>query len=421
MLRAFRPTRTKSFHGTVAGFAMAIALAGGAAVGSAAFTSEAAYAQNSRGFAEAYQPVAEMVQPETANFEGARAQIPTIVAAIENENDRQVAGNLILNIGNNLEDPALQRQGLELMLESGLVPPEQVGQFNWFVGSLAYQAEDWADARAGFQAAQAAGYSEPETDLTLLIADTYEREDNVQGAYDYVMQAVADAEAAGNTPPEGWLLGQLQNSYDYENAPQALEVSETLLRNHPTSQNWVNALQVINALYEFDSAQRVDLYRLMRETGALTQRPEFIRYIEDLDPRVMSNEVQKVLTLGLETDDVFTADDPYYLEVKDIADTRAPQDRNGIDSLISDGRSGDGLDAVSAGDVLYSIDDYARAEELYGVALEKGYDADTVNTRIGIVQAAQGDYAGALETFEMVDGTREPIARLWAAYARSMM
>ena len=84
MLRAFRPARSKSIRGTMAGFAMAIALAGGVAVGSTVFTSEAAYAQNSRGFDEAYQPVAEMVQPETANFEGARAAIPTVIAAIEN-------------------------------------------------------------------------------------------------------------------------------------------------------------------------------------------------------------------------------------------------------------------------------------------------------------------------------------------------
>ncbi len=420
MLRAFRPTRTKSIRGTVAGFALAIALAGGVAMGSAALTSEAAYAQNSRGFAEAFQPVAEMVNAEPANYEGARAAIPTVVAAIENENDRQVAGNLILNIGNNLSDPALQRQGLEMMLESGLVAPEQVGQFNWFVGSLAFNAEDYPAARAAFNAAIAAGYSDPQADIVALVAETYDRENNIQAAYETVMQAVSEAEAAGTAPRESWLLSTLQRTYDSDMNEQALATSEKLINHFPTQTNWVNTLQVINALYEFEPDVRVDLYRLMRLTNSLTQRPEFIRYIEDLDPRVMSNEVQDVLAAGLAAGE-FEADDPYYTEVKGIADQRAPQDRNGIEGIVAEGENGDSIDAMAAADVLYSLGDFARAEGMYRVALEKGADGNGANTRIGITQAEQGNYAAAIETFGMVDGVRSPIARMWAAYAASMM
>jgi len=420
MLRAFRPTRNKSIRGTVAAFALAIALAGGVAMGSTAVTSDAAYAQNSQGFAEAYQPVAEMVQPDVANFEGARAAIPTIVAAIENENDRNIAGNLILNIGNNLSDPALQRRGLEMMLESGLVAPEQLGQFNWFVGSLAFNAQDYAAARNAFNAAIEAGYNDPEADIVSLIAETYDREDNIQAAYTTVMDAVAAAEAAGTTPREGWLLSTLQRTYDNDMNAEALATSEALIKYYPSETNWVNTLQVIGQLNEFDPALRVDLFRLMRATDSMTQRPEFVRYVEDLDPRVMSNEVQDVLAAGTAAG-VFTADDPYYVEVKGIADTRAPQDRSGIEGIVSDGESGDSIDAMSAGDVLYSLGDFARAEGMYRMALEKGADANTANTRIGIAQTEQGNYAAAVETFGMVNGTREPIARMWAAYAGSMM
>lgn len=421
MLRAFRTTRNKSIRGTVAGFALAIALAGGVSMGSAAVTSEAAQAQeNSRGFVEAYQPVAAMVQGETPNAAGARAAIPTMVAAIETPADRNVAGNLILNIGNQLSEPALQRQGLEMMLESGLVAPEQVGQFNWFVGSLAFNSGDYAAARTALQAAVAAGYSDPEADVTALVAESYAREDNYEAAYNTVMEAVAAAEAAGSTPNESWLLSTLQRTYNNDMREQALTTSEALVRHHASQTNWVNTLQVINALYELDPEVRVDMYRLMRATDALTQRQEFVRYIEDLDPRVMSNEVQDVLAMGM-TAGVFDSGDPYYTEVKGIVDTRAPQDRSGIEGIVSDGESGDSLDAMSAGDVLYSLDDFARAEGMYRMALEKGADANTANTRIGIAQVEQGNYAAALETFAMVDGSREPVARMWAAYAASMM
>ncbi len=421
MLRAFRTTRNKSIRGTVAGFALAIALAGGVSMGSAAVTSEAAQAQdNSRGFVEAYQPVAAMVQGETPDAAGARAAIPTMVAAIETPADRNVAGNLILNIGNQLSEPALQRQGLEMMLESGLVAPEQVGQFNWFVGSLAFNAGDYAAARNALQAAVAAGYSDPEADVTALVAESYAREDNYEAAYNTVMEAVAAAEAAGTAPNESWLLSTLQRTYNNDMRDEALTASEALVRHHANQTNWVNTLQVVNALYELEPEVRVDMYRLMRATDALTQRQEFVRYIEDLDPRVMSNEVQDVLAMGM-TAGVFDAADPYYTEVKGIVDTRAPQDRSGIEGIVSDGESGDSIDAMSAGDVLYSLGDFARAEGMYRMALEKGADANTANTRIGIAQAEQGNYAAAIDTFEMVDGSREPVARMWAAYAASMM
>lgn len=416
----FRSTRRKTVRSAVASFALAIALAGGAAVGSTAFTSEAAYAQNSRGFAEVYQPLAEMVNATPPNFEGARAAIPAMIAAIENPNDRQLAGNLILNIGNNTSDSALQRQGLEMMLESGLVPPEQQGQFNWFVGSLAFQADDHAAAREAFEITKSLGYSPEGSDLTVLIGETYMREDNATAAVNYLTGAVAEAEAAGAPVPQDWLLNALQASYDYDLTDNALMLSEKLIQYHPTQRNWENALRILNQLYELPEDARVDLSRLMRLNNAIIDRQEYIRYIEDLDPRVMSNEVQMVLAMGLDNG-VFEADDPYYVEVKGIADQRAPQDRNGIDRIVSDGQAGDALDALSAGEVLYSLSDFAQAETMYKLALERGYDANTANTRIGITQVEQGNHAAAVETFGLVTGERAPVARMWIAYARQQM
>ena len=415
----FRSTR-KSVRNTIAGFAMAVALAGGAAVGSTALTSDAAYAQNSRGFAEVYQPLAEMVNATPPQHAAAQAQIPALLAAIENENDRQLAGNIILNIGNATSNPALQRQGLELMLASGLVPPEQQGQFHWFVGSLAFQAEDYAAARQQFETTRSLGYVPDGSDLTVLIAETYTRQDNYTAGVQTYLDAIAAAEAAGTPVAESWLLNGLQETYDNEMSDEALSLAEKLVQYHPTQRNWENGLRIVSQLFELTPEANVDLFRLMRLNNAIVDRAEYVRYIEDLDPRVMSNEVQLVLAQGLDNG-IFTASDPYYTEVKTIVDQRAPQDRSGIDRIIREGESGDGLDALSAGDVLYSLGDFARAEGMYRSALDKGYDANTANTRIGITQAQQGNYAAAIETFGLVSGEREPVARMWIAYSTQQM
>ena len=202
---------------------------------------------------------------------------------------------------------------------------------------------------------------------------------------------------------------------------EAVTVSEGLLRHYPTQTNWVNTLQVINALNEYEPDARVDLYRLMGQTNALTQRPEFVRYIEDLDPRVMANEVQDILASGV-TAGVFTTDDPYYVEVKEIADTRASQDRNGIESIVCRWRIRATLSMRWAQATCCIRWVTLPAQKACIARLLKRVRTPTWrNTRIGIAQAEQGNYAAAVDTFGMVDGARSAIARMWATYASSMM
>lgn len=418
MFSAFRSARRKSIRSTAASFALAIALTGGVAVGSTALTPGIAQAQNSEGFVEAYRPVAAMVQADVANFEGARAAIPGVIAAIETENDRHIAGNLILNIGNNLDDPALQRQGLEMMVASGLVEPERVPQFNWFIGSLAFNAEDYAASRAALMAALNAGYSDPEADLVALIAETYDREDNPTQAIAFLTQQIEAAQAAGNPIPERWLLSALQTSYDNDLREQAVDIGELVVANYPSERNWSNTLQIVSQLHEFSESERIDLYRLMLVAGVLTERPDVSRFIDDLDPRVRANEVERVLAHAL-ANGIYTETDGYYVDVNTVASARARADRNGLAAIVSEGQSGDGLDAINAGDVLYSLEDYARAATAYQAALDKGFDRNTALTRLGIAQAMGGDHAAALETLARVDGSRAPIARMWSAYINS--
>lgn len=417
MFPVFRPARRKSSH-----LALAIALAGGALFGTAA-TAPVAMAQDySRGFVEVYQAAADLTQGEAPNYEGARAQLDTVYAAIQTEDDRQAAGNLTLIVGNALGDPGLQRRGLEMMLESGKVTPEQVPIFNFYVGNLAYNAQDYAEARAAINAALAAGYvdtdSDPLNDPEYIILQSYFSEDDFEGGISYLTGLAEARVAAGAMVPERYLLRGLQEAYDYDLAAEAVEVSEYLVQMYPTEQNWVNSLQVIGALYEFEPATQVDLSRLMRLTNSLTQRPEYVRYIENLDPRIMGNEVLAVFEQGV-ANGIFETTDPYYIDVMNIAEPRAQADREAIEDYVAEGESGDAVDAMSTGDVLLSVEDFARAETFYRLAAERGYDQNAAMTRVGIAQAQQGNYAEAVATFSGVSGVNEPIARMWAAYAEA--
>ena len=241
-------------------------------IGASAFVAAPAFAKEdySKSFVAAYKPVSDVVNAEGGDIASVSGQFPAVVAAATTPDDKFAAGNLLLMAGNKTNNAQLQRQGLEMMLASGQAKPEQLGQFNYFIGSLAFNAKDYPAARTALEAAQQANYTAPDVDIPGLIAETYFSEGNAQGGIDYVKQQGEALKASGQKVPERWLLKALQTAYDKEMTGQATVISEMLIQNYPTEKNWTNALQVVNALGNFDPQQQLDLYRLMRETNALS-------------------------------------------------------------------------------------------------------------------------------------------------------
>src|SRR5690606_19091332 len=95
----------------------------------------------SRGFARVYQPLAEIANSETGDFASVRAQLPTLMAAVETADDRYMAGSISYVLGRKLQDRALERQGLEIMLASGKATPTAAAEISYFLGQWAFEAK----------------------------------------------------------------------------------------------------------------------------------------------------------------------------------------------------------------------------------------------------------------------------------------
>jgi Flp pilus assembly protein TadD len=69
------------------------------------------------------------------------------------------------------------------------------------------------------------------------------------------------------------------------------------------------------------------------------------------------------------------------------------------------------------GDRYYAMGDYAKAADLYRMAMGKpGVDGAVANLHLGMALARSGDKAGATTALNAVTGPRADIAKFWLAY-----
>ncbi|MGZ3265596.1 MAG: tetratricopeptide repeat protein [Croceibacterium sp.] len=414
-----------SRKGFAARAAIAVALAGGLTLGSAALSTPAAAKDNkqeapkpegnSKAFAEAYAPMMAIVNNPAGDFAAAKAMIPTVQASIQNASDKNVFGTALINLGGKLKDTQLETQGIQLVLDSGKADPSKVGLFQFFLGQAAYEAKNYADARTRFQAAIQAGYTQ--NDPRPAMAETYFGEGQAAQGLKYLSDVIKQEEAAGRKPASTWLLRGLQVAYQSKLAPQTTEYSDMLVRNYPSPQSWLDALQVVRVINPFDEQSQLDLLRLMRATGSLKDHTDYVEYVQAADPRRLAGEVLAVLDEGLKAG-ALTTNDPVYTEAKATATTRVAIDRKDAPALAADAKSAaNGTTAQGAGDAFYSLGDYGQAAAMYQMAVDKGVkDKDMVLTRLGIAQINQGQLAQAKATLQKVGGARTTVATMWIAY-----
>ncbi|MBU0669595.1 MAG: hypothetical protein KKH37_08630 [Alphaproteobacteria bacterium] len=429
----FRPSTKRSST-----LALAFALAAGTVFTGAVFETpaqaqkqeKAAKADYSKGFIAAYTPVNENVSGEAPDYAAAAAAAPGLVAAAETADDRHAAGSIIYSVGAKSSNDQLMVQGLELMLASGKVAPEQVGQFHWSAYQLNQRLGNTAAARAGLEGAIAANYTldaqltDGSTrqlgadDMHRMVSDLYFDAEDYPAGFAYLDEQIAARQAAGQTVPEAWVKHGFVTAYNNDMAEQARKYSLLYVQEHPTKTSWGDAIAVALNGSRFEYPEILDILRLSRRTDTFRDGSMYTEYIEAADPRKFPGEVLAVIDEGYASG-MLDRSDPYVTESRAEAERRVEADKNDLPELLADARAGNAnlVTVMAAGDTFLSYGRAAEAEEFYTRALDMpGVNTPMVLTRLGIAQLDQGKHAQAEATFNRVDGPREPIANLWAIY-----
>lgn len=350
----------------------------------------------------------------------APAQLAAAEAQVKTATDKLIVSQFALNLGQMLNDKATMLRGLQGMVDSGQFPAEKVPQLQFYIGSLQYDAKNYAAAQTALGAAVAGGYHDNDADA--LLANSYLVDNKVQQGLDLLHKAMAEAKARGATIPENWYRRGLSVAYKNKLMNEASLFSQGLVAAYPSNENWAGAIAVVRDIGNFQAQETLDLMRLVDRTNSYTTGRDYVDYVQSADPRRLPSEALKAIQLGLASgklsnSDVFVTDARTQAQRTEAADKAT----NALASLEKAARAPSAnFNAVMASaDAYLSYGEDAKAAELYALALGKaGADADRVNTRIGIADTDLGKYADAEAAFAKVGGARKPIADLWTIYVK---
>lgn len=345
----------------------------------------------------------------------------TAKAAIVNDDDKMMVGQIGYQIYQKNKDKQLYLDSVNLMLESGKAKPDLQQQLYEIQGELRRDNKDYAGAATAFQKAIDVGATD---DLLVpLLVESYALSDQSGKALAALNAGIAKQTAAGKPVPSEWYEKGVQIGYRPKGiAPadlpavnaQLLDLCMKWVAANPTPHTWNTALRVYEEKSSPDNETRLDIMRLLRAAGALEGAIDYREYAEDSYLR-FPNEAMQVLQEGAAKGVVSLTAKGDAADIMGIVKGKVAADKASLPAADKSARAAaNGKAALSTADAYTGYGDYAKAIDLYKVALAKGgVDPATVNIRMGWAQALSGDTAGAKASFGAVTGPKKMLADFW--------
>lgn len=323
------------------------------------------------------------------------------------------------NIAIGMNDHKLLEQAMRAQLDSGMTPPEDLPTMYRNIAALALEHDDYATATAMID--QLVKVSPNDTDAMVTLAELYQRQKQTAKAVATLSQVIDVSKASGKLAPEAVYRRRFAIAYDAK-LPDTQAYGMALVAAYPTPVNWRDALTIFRDSVKLDDQTSLDVMRLMQTTGALNGERDYAEYAETATNRGLPGEAKMVIDDGIAKGML----SPQKQFVKDLLGVTTPKiaaDKASLPGLAKDAaKAPTGKSALITGDAMYGYGMYADAAEMYRLALSKGgIDADTANTRLGMVLAKSGDKPGAIAAFKAVKGPgpRLTIAQYWLIYLKA--
>lgn len=321
---------------------------------------------------------------------------------------------LMLNSAQATKDNALLKTAIEGSLSTGMVTPTDEVKFRTALRGLALQAKDYQGAIQ--QASKMAALSPNDAKLQYELSGVYQLANQQKLAYDAASKAIATAKASGTAVPEEYYKSAAKLALDNNMTAEFASTSAGWLGGYPTAENWRTILTLFRDSAKFDDQGSLDVFRLMHVTGSLASEKDYYEYAETANSRGYPGEAKLIIDEGLAKGKLSTAK-TYTKELQAVVNPKVARDKASLAGLEGDAKkAANGKLALSTGDAYLGHGNFAKAIEMYQLALQKGgIDAATANTRLGIAYGKSGQKAQAEAAFKAVasGGPRQQLAEYW--------
>jgi tetratricopeptide (TPR) repeat protein len=331
-------------------------------------------------------------------------------AAAKTPEDRYFIGLLQIRAAAAAKDSAGIAAGLEAVLASGAAAPDEQFSVYYNLAETYGALKQYDRAATAYQ--KATELNPTNVDAIAGLADTRAAQGQAADAVASIQHGIKLYQASGQKAPESWYKRATAVAYKGK-LPQLLDISRAWVEAYPSQSSWHDALLLLEQGSQLDKQQRLDLLRLKRAAGSLTDA-DYFEYANLALQRGLAGEGQAVLDEGLAAKTIDRANK----SISELYDVVAEKTKGDKESLpASPAALADAQRALVNGDAWYGYGDFAKAAEFDQAALTKpGADANLINLHLGMALAQQGDKSAAEAAFSKVGGASQELARFWLTY-----
>lgn len=370
-------------------------------------------------FRKAAQPAVDAVQAK--NWAAAAPALDALDQVAQNDDEKYYAAYLRsrMNIGKN--DMVALNKDLAILIANPRTPPNELvaykRQYFYMLGDQAMKDKKYPEAIDALLKSREAGNNE--FDLSLALANAYAATNRPNESVAEVDRAIKSVKATGQKPPVAWYQFAIPRVYATGNRAETAKWLQQMIQEYPTAKNWRWGVMMLRGSADqagtrLTNVQRIDLYRLLRATKVLADQNDYVEYAESVNSAGLPWEAVAVLDEGKSTGKV-PAGNPDATRIYTSAQGKVKAEGSLAPLLKQSQAAPNGKMAAQTGDAYLASGDFAKAVELYDIALQKGgVTADEVNLHRGMALYSLGRKDDARTAFGQVKGAPAvDLATLW--------
>ena len=312
----------------------------------------------------------------------------------------------------------------ERMLNSGLMPADQVDERTKTVAQLYFQVKEYNKAA---QWAKKWLEKHPNTeDMGILLGQSQYLLNDFKGAAATMSNVIRNAEKAGRKPDENWIQIVMSSHFKLDNKDGIGDALKTMVRYYPKEEYWNNLLDIYRRKAQGDR-MTLGYYRLMNDVGVLKDKGDVVEMAQLAMDAGVPGEAQTVVQKGMDAGTLKSADKTEqgrYDRLLAGAKKQSDLDKSELASLAASAEkssSGQALVALGQAYLSYGEIDKAIAALQKGIGMPGVTDLDEAQISLGIAYLKKGQKDQARQAFNAVkDGSKwNDLADLWVIRTQS--